>query len=57
MAAIELGDWRIWQDESFDRIIRDERELVEKLEYIKSNPQKRWAEIRDYRWVWVIKEL
>ena len=47
----------IWQDESFDRIIRDERELVEKLEYIKSNPQKRWAEIRDYRWVWIIKEL
>ena len=28
----------IWQDESHDRIIRDERELRQKAEYILSNP-------------------
>ena len=47
----------IWQDESFDRIIRDERELVEKLAYIQGNPQKRWPEIRDYPWLWISKQI
>jgi REP element-mobilizing transposase RayT len=31
----------IWQSESYDRIIRDERELFEKLNYILNNPLKR----------------
>lgn len=31
----------IWQDESFDRIIRDEKELLEKLNYILNNPIKK----------------
>lgn len=30
----------IWQDESFDRIIRDEDELIEKLNYMLNNPLK-----------------
>jgi len=30
----------LWQDESFDRIIRDEQEFGEKLEYILLNPVK-----------------
>ena len=47
----------IWQDESFDRIIRDQRELVEKLQYIQSNPQKRWTHIGHYRWLWISKEI
>jgi REP element-mobilizing transposase RayT len=29
---------RIWQDEYFDRIVRDEAELVEKAQYIINNP-------------------
>jgi adenine-specific DNA methylase/REP element-mobilizing transposase RayT len=41
----------IWQDESFDRIVRDESELQEKAQYIQDNPLKRWPEIRDYPWV------
>ena len=43
---------RVWQDESFDRIVRDEQELYEKMQYILNNPRKRWPEINEYRWVW-----
>jgi len=31
---------RLWQDESFDRIIRDDDELQEKLAYMMNNPVK-----------------
>ena len=31
---------QVWQDESFDRIIRDDDEFMQKLEYIESNPVK-----------------
>ena len=31
----------VWQDESFDRIIRDQKELDEKLNYMLNNPVKR----------------
>lgn len=31
----------VWQDESFDRIIRDQAELDEKLGYMLNNPVKR----------------
>ncbi len=47
---------RIWQDEYFDRIVRDQDELNEKAQYILNNPLKIMPEIRDYRWVW-IKDL
>ena len=30
----------IWQDERFDRIVRDEMEFKEKWEYIRNNPVK-----------------
>ncbi|HXG17911.1 MAG TPA: DUF1156 domain-containing protein [Methylomirabilota bacterium] len=32
---------RVWQDESFDRIVRDEEEFLEKWNYIRNNPVKR----------------
>jgi len=41
----------IWQDESFDRIVRNEAEFLEKGNYILNNPRKRWPEIEDYPWV------
>lgn len=47
----------VWQAESFDRIVRDERELREKLEYVLDNPRKRWPEIAEYRWVGLGKGL
>jgi hypothetical protein len=31
---------RIWQDEYFDRIVRDQDELNEKAQYILNNPLK-----------------
>ncbi|MEW6533926.1 MAG: transposase [Thermodesulfobacteriota bacterium] len=42
---------RVWQREYFDRIIRDEREVVEKIGYILDNPLKRWPELEEYAWV------
>lgn len=41
----------IRQDEYFDRIIRDETELLEKAQYIMNNPFKIWPEIEEYPWV------
>jgi putative transposase len=38
----------IWQDESFDRIVRDENELMEKFFYMLNNPVKR--ELTDDPW-------
>jgi REP element-mobilizing transposase RayT len=43
---------KIWQDESFDRIVRDEQELYKEMQYILNNPRKRWPEMDEYRWVW-----
>ena len=34
-------DKQIWQHENFDRVIRDENELFEKMNYILNNPVKR----------------
>jgi hypothetical protein len=43
---------RVWQDEYFDRIMRNDRELLQTAEYIITNPWKRWPEIKEYPWVW-----
>jgi REP element-mobilizing transposase RayT len=44
---------RVWLDENYDRIVRDESEYIEKMEYIMSNPVKAGlvAEPEDYRWL------
>jgi putative transposase len=47
---------RVWQDEYFDRIVRDDEEFSEKLRYIANNPSKRWPELEVYPWVWPIEE-
>jgi len=41
----------VWQVEYFDRIVRDEDDLVQKAHYILNNPQKRWPETEEYPWV------
>ncbi len=41
----------LWQDESFDRIIRDEKEFNEKLEYMFNNPIK--AGITEDTWSYI----
>jgi REP element-mobilizing transposase RayT len=43
----------IWQDEYFDRIVRDEAEFLEKAQYILNNPLKTWPDIQEYEWIWV----
>ena len=49
------SDHSVWQDESFDRIIRDEQELAEKLTYILENPVKAGLvrEEQSYPFLWV----
>ena len=42
---------RIWQDESFDRIVRNEREFCEKADYIARNPRMRWPDSIHYPWM------
>jgi len=46
----------VWQHEYFDRIVRDEKELLQKLDYLLRNPWKRWPSLEGYTWVWPIEE-
>jgi len=41
----------VWQDEYFDRVVRDDTDLIEKTLYILGNPLKRWPDAEDYPWV------
>ena len=45
----------IWQDESFDHVLRSEESLLEKIEYVRQNPVRRGlvAQPEDYRWTWI----
>ncbi len=45
---------KVWQTESFDRVLRSSEKLDEKIQYILNNPVRRgivstWPE---YRWLW-----
>lgn len=44
----------LWQDERFDRIVRDEAEFLEKWNYIRNNPLKQDLVSRpeDYPWLY-----
>jgi putative transposase len=44
----------IWQDERFDRIVRDDEEFKEKWQYIRTNPVKNGLsqEPEDYPWLY-----
>ena len=41
----------VWLSEYMDRIIRNDKELHEKITYILGNPEKRWPLIQEYEWV------
>jgi REP element-mobilizing transposase RayT len=43
----------VWLDESYDRIIRSDSDLYEKLTYILNNPRERWPDIQEYPYLWV----
>ena len=44
----------IWQDERYDRIVRDEAEFLEKWQYIRNNPLKEGlaSQSEDYPWLY-----
>ena len=45
----------IWQEESFDHVLRSQESLKEKQEYIRQNPVRRGLvqKPEDYRWLWL----
>jgi len=49
----------VWEEESFDHILRSEETLKQKVEYLRQNPVRRNLVMRpeDYRWIWVNPEL
>jgi len=46
---------QIWQHENFDRVIRDEMELFQKIEYIMNNPLKKGLCVSKdhYKWLYI----
>ena len=47
----------IWQQEYFDRIVRDEKEFFDKAQYIMNNPFKQWPDMEDYPWLWIKEDI
>ena len=49
----------VWEEESFDHVLRSDESLQEKREYIRQNPVKAGlvAKPEDYRWLWVYPDL
>jgi len=45
----------VWQEESFDHVLRSNESLKEKCEYIRQNPVRRGlvGQPGEYRWLWV----
>lgn len=45
----------LWQDESFDHVVRCEEKLDDNIEYVRQNPVRRGLVLRpeDYKWLWV----
>ena len=53
--ALLARNGRFWLDESFNHVIRNERELEEKIEYMRQNSVT-WGlalSWREYRWLWI----
>jgi REP-associated tyrosine transposase len=46
---------RIWQEESFDHVLRSSEQLDAKIEYVRNNPVRKGlvATPDEYRWTWV----
>jgi len=49
----------VWEEESFDHVLRSDESLKEKWEYIRQNPVEAGLVERpqDYRWLWVNPEF
>jgi REP element-mobilizing transposase RayT len=48
----------VWQEESFDHVLRSQESFEEKLEYLRQNPVRRGLVKRpeEYQWLWVEAE-
>jgi putative transposase len=46
-----------WQDERYDRIIRDEAELLEKWQYIRNNPVERGLATAPEEYTWLYEKI
>jgi REP element-mobilizing transposase RayT len=48
---------RVWTQETFDHIVRDDADWAEKIEYIRQNPVRKGLvrSAQDYRWLYVRK--
>jgi REP-associated tyrosine transposase len=44
----------VWQDESFDHVVRHAESLQGKIEYVRQNPVRKGlvSKPEDYRWLW-----
>lgn len=53
--AILRSSGPVWQEESFDHVLRSTENFRDKVEYIRQNPVRRGLVKRpeDYRWLWV----
>ena len=49
----------VWQEESFDHVLRSDESLKLKCEYIRQNPVRRGLvqKSEDYRWLWLNPKL
>ncbi len=49
----------VWQNESFDRVLRREERIQEKVDYIIQNPVRAGLVNfpSEYRWLWVAESL
>ncbi len=49
----------VWEEESFDHVLRSDESLKEKCEYLRQNPVRKglFARPDEYRWLWVNSEL
>ncbi|MBM3329716.1 MAG: hypothetical protein FJY67_09650 [Calditrichaeota bacterium] len=43
----------VWQREYYDHIIRNQSDWEEKVNYVLTNPQRRWGDIQNYKWVYL----
>jgi REP element-mobilizing transposase RayT len=49
----------VWQDESFDHVLRGDESFRETVEYIRLNPVRKGLVRRpeEYEWLWIAPEL
>jgi hypothetical protein len=49
----------VWQDESFDHVLRGDESLRETMDYVCQNPVRKGLvdKPEDYKWLWVECEM